>query len=139
MAYLVVCIGLTIVILLVCVHEYVVRKKKRDRFSTRSEFQWEQLREIFACGNVNDEELRKFLSDVSHCAQVPQGQLRPSDRPAVELGPIKGWELDDSIFDLPFLLSRTFGGAEEDYQLDEDGTLADLLQIAVRKNRSATQ
>jgi len=107
-------------------------RQKRARFRTRPELPLDELERLFSTRTVTRCDLDRFLTRVERATDIPKGKLRPDDRFAVELAPVRGWEFDDGLNLLPLVLQRDFGGSIEDYDLGSDATVKTLLAAVQR-------
>ena len=76
-------------------------------FSTRSEQNLHDIyRTHFAATQVSEEKFLGLWIELAEILEVPPGKLLPSDRFRVELSPPSGYEFNDQIKDVMYVIGR---------------------------------
>ena len=111
-------------------------RAKCKRFSGRKEYNPSDLCRIFFSESLlSRSEVLAVLREVSLATDIPLGKLRPSDRFAVELSPVRGWEFDDGLLLLPLRIQRVFGGNATDYATERTITVGGVIEAVAEQKK----
>ncbi len=109
-----------------------MREEKRGRFAERPDVAPDEFFERYygQSGLPRDRVLRA-LRTVAVDTETPEARLRPGDRFAEELKPVRGWEFDDGIGILSWELDRLARKAGVAIDLGSIVTLDDYIRCRV--------
>jgi len=83
------------------------RKGKMSRFADRDDLSLHQIyHSHFSETGVPEKRFVELWTELSRVLEIPAGKLRPSDRFDVELSPPKGFEFNDQINDVKYLIGK---------------------------------
>jgi hypothetical protein len=83
------------------------RKAKVDRLAGRPEQTVHQIyQSFFADMAIPEKRVAELWEELARVLELPASKLLPTDRFDVELAPPKGYEFDDPIKDVKFLISK---------------------------------
>jgi len=85
---------------------------------------------FYANSGLSEKEVMKTLHFVSDALEIPSGLLRPSDRFKIELAPIVGWEYDDGMVEL-FWLLKDLATKKNIGSLPEINTIDEFIRFVV--------
>jgi len=112
----------------------IMVRKKRSPFVNRQDYAPHDLwRMFFSEFPLPERDVIAILREVSSATDIPLGKLRPRDRFEVELAPLRGWEFDDGLLLLPECMKRIFGGDVDAYNLQQNATIACLMQTVSQR------
>jgi hypothetical protein len=124
-----------IILVLLAGATLAMQRAKLRRLGRRDPLSDLTLMALFSAAGAPDNMAIRFLDAVARAADIPRGFLRPADRFDAELAPERGWEFDDGIALLPWVLASEFGGTAEEYDLSKTPTVIGLLTLVVRNSR----
>ena len=108
----------------------VAYKKKISRFSDREELTTEEIyNKYFSDKGIPKDAMIRLWDELADCIELPKGKLRPMDRFDRELAPEKGFEYDDPINGVFYLMKKKSQkyGLKLEYEKLE--TIADYIQF----------
>jgi hypothetical protein len=83
------------------------RKAKVDRLAGRPEQTVHQIyQSFFSDTAIPEKRVAELWEELARVLELPAGKLLPTDRFEVELAPPKGYEFDDPIKDVKYLISK---------------------------------
>jgi hypothetical protein len=93
--------------LVVAIYFRTARKVKVDRLAGRPEQTVHQIyQSFFADMAIPEKRFEELWEELGRVLELPASKLLPTDRFDVELAPPKGYEFDDPIKDVKFLISK---------------------------------
>lgn len=120
-----------------CVALFLVQRRvlrvKLSRFAGRATMSPHDLFTTFYEGlGFSEEDVVRILRQVASATEVPIGRLRPQDRFDHELAPVKGWEFDDGLAEITWLVG-TEARKARDPRAPQIDTLDDLIRYVCRR------
>jgi hypothetical protein len=109
-----------------------MRREKERRFAGRPDLMPGEFYERFyASAGLPRDAVLRTIHDVALELEVPEAKLRPEDRFAEDLRPVRGWEFDDGIGILSWELDRLARKAGVAIDLGSIATLDDYIRYRV--------
>jgi hypothetical protein len=94
-------------VVVVALYFHKAGKARADRIAGRTEMNLRQIYEAnFANTSVSEERFMELWKELSAILEIPAGRLLPSDRFKVELSPTKGFEFNDQINDVMYMIGK---------------------------------
>lgn len=93
--------------LVVGIYFRTARRAKTERLAGRPEMTLHQIYEsFFSESAIPESRVAELWEELARVLELPAGKLLPADRFQVELAPPKGFEFDDPIRDVKYLISK---------------------------------
>ena len=93
--------------------------------------------QFYADSGLPRELVLSLLDEIAAATEVPASILRPGDRFAEELAPVKGYEFDDGLVELKWIAERRERMLEVKLDLEEIRTVDDYIRTMAKLDMSA--